>query len=150
VIVTIVAVDKLREPYVCAGCELYTQRLSRYYSMGIVEVRPARGTSAISEEGKAILDRVDRDAVLWALDRVGTSLSSTGLAAKLTKAERSGTGGLTLAIGGALGLHASVLRRAQFVWSLSDLTLLHEMARLVVLEQLYRAAKINHREPYHR
>jgi 23S rRNA (pseudouridine1915-N3)-methyltransferase len=72
------------------------------------------------------------------------------LASRLQSVERSGTRHLALVIGGAEGLGEAVLSRANFVWSLSPLTFLHEMARLLVLEQLYRAVKINRGEPYHR
>ncbi len=105
---------------------------------------PAR---AIAEEGERIL-KAAGDGVLWALDRAGTELSSERLSAKIIELESRGTP-LTLAIGGTFGLAQGVRARADFVWSLSKLTFLHEWARMIVLEQLYRAAKIARREPYH-
>jgi 23S rRNA (pseudouridine1915-N3)-methyltransferase len=148
--VTIVAVDKLREPYLKAGCELFKKRLAPYVRTTTVEVRPASGADALTAEGRDILGCVGADAIFWALDRSGTPLSSLALARKIGKVEHSGSRRLILAIGGAAGLHRSVLDRAAFVWSLSDLTFLHEMSRLIVLEQIYRAVKINRGEPYHR
>lgn len=148
--ITIVAVDKLREPYLKAGYEFFKKRLAPYVRISTVEIRPASGAEALAAEGRAILDSVSADAALWALDRGGTSLSSLALARKISRLEHSGSRRLVLAIGGAAGLHRSVLERAAFVWSLSELTFLHEMARLIVLEQIYRAAKINRGEPYHR
>jgi 23S rRNA (pseudouridine1915-N3)-methyltransferase len=148
--VTIVAVDKLREQYVKAGCELYAKRLAPYGGVTIVEIRRSTAADAMLREGRSILDRIAPDDVVWALDRVGKPLSSLELARKIADVERSGKRRLVLAIGGPDGLDESVLARADFRWSLSDLTFLHEMARLVALEQLYRAAKIGRGEPYHR
>lgn len=143
---TILAVDKLREAYVRDGCALYLRRLGRYFSVNVVEVK----TAGLQAEGRAMLDRLPADGLVWALDREGTELSSEQLAQRLAKAQRSGKRRLTLLIGGADGLSRECLDRADFRWSLSPLTFLHEMARLIALEQLYRAVKINRGEPYHR
>lgn len=144
--ITILAVGKIREPYLRAGCELYLKRLRPLMPVAVREVK----AGSMDTEAKALLGALDRGAVLWALDRAGEQLASTGLAKKLADLGRSGANALAFAIGGSDGLHATVVKRAQFRWSLSDLTLLHEMTRLVVLEQLYRAAKINRGEPYHK
>jgi len=144
--VTIVAVDKLRERYLDIGCGMYLKRLLPLLPVRVAEIKAADP----QVEARAILRSVGRDAQLWALAADGVQLSSTDLAAKLHSAAQSGRNALVLVIGGAQGLHASVLERADFRWSLSSLTLLHEMARLVVLEQLYRAMKIARNEPYHR
>jgi len=144
--VTLIAVDKLREPYLRSGCGMYLKRLSPVLPVQVIEVKAA----GAEVEARAILRHVARDAVLWALDGAGVALSSTDLAAKLGDVARSGRNALVLAVGGADGLHTSVLERAALRWSLSKLTLLHEMARLIVLEQLYRAIKISRQEPYHR
>ena len=148
--VTIVAVDKVREAYLRSGCALYVKRLAPYAGIAIVEMRKSSGADALAREGRDILDRIDASDVVWALDREGERLSSVDLAGKIAAVERSGARRLVLAIGGPDGLDAPVLARAQFRWSLSDLTFLHEMARLIVLEQLYRAARIARSEPYHR
>jgi len=143
---TIIAVDKLREAYVRDGCDRFATKLAPYLPVNVIEIKPA----AMEAEGNAMLGRVDPDSVVWALDREGDMLSSPGLAQRLAAAERSGRRRLTLLIGGAEGLAAACLERADFRWSLSPLTFLHEMARLIALEQLFRAVKINRREPYHR
>jgi len=148
--VTIVAVDKLREQYVRSGCDLYEKRLVPYGGVTTIEIKKSTAADAMAREGRSILDRIAPDDVVWALDRTGTPLSSIELARKIAGVERSGKRRLVLAIGGPDGLHASVLERADFRWSLSELTFLHEIARLVALEQLYRAAKIGRGEPYHR
>lgn len=148
--VAIVAVDKLREPYAREGCELYRERLGRYFGVSIIETRKDAGRDAVELEGRRILERIAADDVVWALDRGGTQLSSLELARALGDVERSGRRRLVVAIGGADGLDAAVVARADLRWSLSPLTFVHEMARLIALEQLYRAAKILRGEPYHR
>ena len=143
---TILAVDKLREQYVREGCDHYMRRLEPYLPVSVVEVKPA----GMEAEGKAMLARIGDDDVVWALDREGRMLSSPELSARLDEVGRTGARRLSLLIGGADGLHADCTARADFRWSLSPLTFLHEMARLIALEQLYRAVKIARGEPYHR
>lgn len=144
--VTLLAVDRLRESYLRDGCAMYIKRLAPLLPVRTTEVR----SGTMAEESAAQLKLIATDAAVWALDRSGTELSSEQLASRLQTVERSGTNHLALVIGGAEGVADSVLSRADFVWSLSPLTFLHEMARLLVLEQLYRAVKINRGEPYHR
>ncbi len=144
----IIAVDRLREAYVRDACAMYGKRLARYVSVNVIEVKALPDDHAA--EGRALLAHAATGSLVWALDRAGTQLDSIGLAAKFADVERSGSRRLALIIGGPEGLHLSVLERADFRWSLSPLTFLHEMARLIVLEQLYRAVKINRGEPYHR
>ena len=86
---------------------------------------------------------------LWLLERTGTELSSEALSARIERLPVEGTSQLTIVIAGTYGAAPPLLARAQFRWSLSQLTLLHEWARVLVLEQLYRAAKIAANEPYH-
>ena len=145
--IVIIAVDKLREPYLRDGCALYLERLSAFGSVSVREIRPPGNITA---EGQAILRAVSAEDALWALDQRGRMLSSLDVAAALKKVEASGRRRLAIAIGGASGLAESVRKRADLLWSLSHLTFLHEMARLIALEQLYRAMKINRNEPYHR
>ena len=148
--VAIIAVDRLREPYLREGCSLYVRRLSPYMTVTSIEVKKGEADDARVVEGKRLLAQLRDGDVVWALDRDGRALASDTLAVKIAGVERSGAHRLALLIGGAGGLDDAVLRRADFRWSLSPLTFLHEMARLIVLEQLYRAMKIGRREPYHR
>ena len=145
--VFIIAVDKLREPYIREGCALYVERLRPLVTVTVQEVKPA---ATVVAEGQSLLRSVRADDTLWALDQRGRMLSSTQVAAALKKVENSGRRRLAIAIGGARGLADPLLERADLTWSLSHLTFLHEMARLIVLEQLYRASKINRGEPYHK
>ena len=143
---TIVAVDKLRERYLRDGCAAYVAKLAKHMPVRTVEIKPA----VSKVEARAMLSHVDSESLVWALDREGESLTSPELARRLARAQRSGRRRLTLLIGGPDGLHPDALARADFRWSLSPLTFLHEMARLIALEQLYRALKINRGERYHR
>jgi 23S rRNA (pseudouridine1915-N3)-methyltransferase len=143
---TVIAVDKLRERYAREGCEIYVAKLAPYMPVSVIEIKP----QSIEAEGRAMLARIDEDSIVWALDREGALRSSPELARDVAAAQRSGRRRLTLLIGGAEGLHASCVERADFRWSLSPLTFLHEMARLIALEQLFRAIKIDRGEPYHR
>lgn len=143
---TLIAVDKLREPYAREGCAIYAAKLAPYLPVDVIEIKP----QSLDAECSTMLARIGDDSLVWALDREGVMLSSPQLARDLAAAQRSGRRRLTLLIGGAEGLHADCIARADFRWSLSPLTFLHEMARLIALEQLFRAIKIDRREPYHR
>jgi len=130
----------------------YLRRLTPYYSIDEVELRAASGRTperAIADDTTNVLAAIRDDESLWLLDREGTAWSSQQLAAQLIDEGFTGTSRLTLAIGGAYGFDARLQRRANRRWSLSPLTFLHEWARAIVTEQLYRAAKIHHGEPYH-
>lgn len=149
--IRIVAVGKLREAYVARACADFEQRLRPYHSVEIAAVRASDGTrpqTAIDEEGERIARRLAAGERYWLLDREGTELSSDALSAKLLAAEH-GSRRLTLVIAGTYGASAALRERAEFRWSLSQLTFLHEWARMIVLEQLYRATKIARNEPYH-
>jgi 23S rRNA (pseudouridine1915-N3)-methyltransferase len=146
----IVAVGKLRDPAVAAICREFQKRLAAYHRLEIVEVRASSGSDpdkAIREEGDRILRALGKGSV-WLLDRAGTELTSEALSKKIVELERDARG-LTLVVAGTFGASKAVSDRADFVWSLSKLTFLHEWARMLVLEQLYRAAKIARSEPYH-
>ncbi|HEX5275085.1 MAG TPA: 23S rRNA (pseudouridine(1915)-N(3))-methyltransferase RlmH [Candidatus Rubrimentiphilum sp.] len=146
----IAAAGKLRDPAAAAVCAEFQKRLRAYHRIEVTEVRASSGSDparAIREEGERLL-KAAGDGVLWALDRTGTELSSEDLSAKVIELESRGRP-LTLLIGGTFGLAQEVRQRADFVLSLSKLTFLHEWARMIVLEQLYRAAKIARSEPYH-
>jgi len=148
----LVAVGKLREPYIAAAAADFRERLSRYESYEEVEVPASHGADparAVREEGERILAALSPDDTLWLLDREGSALSSPELAGRLRDLADSGTRRIVFAIAGPYGASEALAARAGFRWSLSPLTFLHEWARAIVLEQLYRAAKIARNEPYH-
>jgi 23S rRNA (pseudouridine1915-N3)-methyltransferase len=152
VLIRIIAVDRVRSPYIAAACADFRKRLAPYRPYAEIEVRAGDGSdprAAIRDESARILRHLRADDRMWLLERGGTQLSSPGLAGRLETIERDGTRRLTLVIAGTHGADAALRMRAEFLWSLSELTFLHEWARAVVLEQLYRAAKIARNEPYH-
>jgi 23S rRNA (pseudouridine1915-N3)-methyltransferase len=137
---TLLAVGKLRESWVRDGCAEYEKRVRARLPLEVAELKSAAD----------IERRLPPRAEVWALDERGRQLSSAELAEELRRRMSSGSAGLALLIGGADGLPEEVVRRAQVKWSLGRLTLPHRLARLVVLEQLYRALSIIRGEPYHR
>jgi 23S rRNA (pseudouridine1915-N3)-methyltransferase len=150
--VRLIAVGKLREPYLIAAAEDFRKRLRPYHRLEEVEVRAGDGSDAArstASEGEAILRLIAPHDHVWLLERTGTEFSSAELAARIERLAVEGTSDLTLVIAGTYGAAPALLARAQVRWSLSRLTLLHEWARALVLEQLYRAAKIAANEPYH-
>jgi 23S rRNA (pseudouridine1915-N3)-methyltransferase len=148
----LVAVGKIREPYVAAAIDDFRRRLERYYGFEETEIAASRGGNAeraIREEGERIARALVPGEPFWLLDRGGSQLSSVELSEKLQRLAGSGHTRLTLVVAGTYGADRAIVERAGFVWSLSSLTFLHEWARAIVVEQLYRAAKIARNEPYH-
>ena len=134
------------------GVSEYAGRLRRSCELELLELRAAAGPAARDQEGAAILaqsGKVKGAHELWALDERGRELTSPELAERVRRV-RDASGTLTLCIGGDEGLSDEVRRGAALVWSLSKLTLPHRLARVVVLEQLYRAFEILRGSPYHR
>lgn len=132
----------------------YTRRASHYWRFEWVEVDAgvkgrADGPKVMAAEAERILARVPTGAQVVALTRTGKGMTSRGLSKWLDAAALHGRD-VVLVIGGAFGLHASVLDRADRQLSLSPMTLPHEIARLVLSEQIYRAGTISRNEPYHK
>src|SRR5215469_1581296 len=148
----LIAVDKIRSPYVAQACADFRKRLRPYFPYEEIEVRAASGSNpgaAIRDETERILKLLRPDERVWLLERTGTELSSEALAQRLEQLGHQGTSRLTFVVAGTYGAGDALLERADFRWSLSPLTFLHEWARMIVLEQVYRAAKISRNEPYH-
>jgi 23S rRNA (pseudouridine1915-N3)-methyltransferase len=151
---TVVAVGKLRG-WAAEGAEGYAKRLRRYFPVEVVEVpeedlnrRTPR--EVLDAEAARLLRRVPDGAYVISLDRErGESLSSEGLARRLETLGLSGQSHVAFVLGGPLGLSSEVLGRADALVSFGRITLPHALARVLLLEQLYRAAKINRGEKYH-
>jgi 23S rRNA (pseudouridine1915-N3)-methyltransferase len=150
--INIVAVGKLR-PYYREALDDYGKRLRRYAALREHEVREASRAPNVAaqrlEESERLTSRIPATASLVALARVGAGWTSADLAKQLERwmlAARP----LAFVIGGSHGLDASLISRATATWSLGPLTLPHELARIVVAEQLYRAFTILRGEPYHK
>lgn len=150
--VSLVAVGKLR-PALREVCNDYLRRLGRFVTVTEREVREAGRvtTDALRRdaEGKRLLEAIAPGSTIVLLDLDGTPWSSEDLAAQLDAWRHDGRA-RAFVIGGAAGVSAAVRSRAAVRWSLGPLTLPHELARVVVAEQLYRAGTILRREPYHR
>ena len=136
---SVVAVGRVKDAALRAACDEYLGRLRHYARVEEREVKDEARLSGV----------IPGDSRLVALSRRGEPWSSRELAERTARWEVDGQD-VVLAIGGADALPDEILRRAELVWSLSALTLPHELARLIVLEQLYRAFSIRRGEPYHR
>ena len=137
--ITTIVVGRAGAPLKDAILE-YETRVGRYWKFNVIEV---------TSEAR-LLARLPERAQIVALTRTGQGMSSTDLAAYLQDHALHSTPEVCFLIGGAFGLGPDILERAQKRWSLSDATLPHEMARLVLAEQLYRAGTIVRNEPYHK
>lgn len=151
---TIIAVGRLKEAYFRDAAAEYLKRLKPYAVVEIVEV-PDRDVSrdesrALAEEGAAVLRAIPDGAYTIALDVLGEQYDSESFAAHLADLGLSGRSSVAFGLGGAAGLSPDVLSRADERLSLGPMTLPHQLARVVLLEQLYRAFRINRGEPYHR
>lgn len=149
------SIGKEHEPYVKPGVEDFTRRLARYYPAEWTLFSPPKGAATLSasalkkKESEMILGQLTKDDYLVALDERGREFSSEGLARFIQTRANSSNKNLVFLIGGAFGLDESLLQRADHRWSLSQLTLPHQLVRLVLAEQLYRACTILRNEKYH-
>ncbi len=149
------AIGKNHEPYVRAGVEDFSKRISRYQSLEWNIIPVPKNSGMLSEadlrrsEAKTVLEWLDKDDYLVCLDEGGREMSSEELAGFMQQRANESVKRLVFLIGGAYGLDEEVLRRAKTVWSLSRLTFPHQLVRLLLTEQLYRAFTINRNEKYH-
>ena len=157
--ITILCVGKVKEKFYRDAIEEYCKRLSRYCKTEIIEVMdeqtPEKASVALADQIKAkeaerILAKIKEDTFLCTLEIGGKKFDSEGFAAWMEKAAVDGRGNLCFVIGGSLGLHESVTKRADFHLSFSDMTFPHQLMRVILCEQIYRAFRINHGEPYHK
>jgi Uncharacterized conserved protein len=154
----IIAVGKLKEPYMLQAQVEYLKRLRLYVNLELSEVGdlpspdkagPAQEEQVRVREGASIQSLLHPKEYLITLDRQGKELSSPEFAALINERAMSGEP-ITFVIGGSLGLAGGLIQSAQFNWSFSRLTFPHQLFRVMLLEQIYRAVKINRGEPYHK
>ena len=157
--IRVIAVGKIKEPFIREGIAEYEKRLRLYGKLEIIELpeekrplsaSPATESAAVQMEGERILAAIPDGSVVIALDMKGLSWSSEELAASFRERELSGRNHLAFVIGGDLGLSPAVIARSNLRLSLSRMTFTHPMARLLLLEQVYRAFRILRGEPYHK
>jgi 23S rRNA (pseudouridine1915-N3)-methyltransferase len=136
----LVAVGKLKDSWLIDGCAEFEKRLRPYFSLTTTEVRDEKSLGAKLPERYEV----------WALDERGKQFSSLELAEEFRRRMNSGEQGIAFVIGAADGLPDEIKKRARVTWSLGKMTLPHRLARLVLLEQLYRVGSILAGSPYHR
>ncbi|MFE4810012.1 23S rRNA (pseudouridine(1915)-N(3))-methyltransferase RlmH [Peribacillus simplex] len=157
--ITIITVGKLKEKYLKQGIAEYTKRLSAYANIELVEVPDEKAPENLSaadmdivkqKEGERILAKVSPDTYVITLEINGKQLTSEQLATHLDQLATYGKSKIAFIIGGSLGLDTEVLSRSDYALSFSKMTFPHQLMKLVLVEQIYRAFRINRNEPYHK
>lgn len=154
--ICIICVGKIREQYISQGIDEFQKRLTPYVSLETIEI-PAYQIKTVADELKArqteaqkILSYISQGDYTIALAIKGKEFSSEDLAEKFSDLAKSGINKINLIIGGSTGIDESVLTRADLRLSFSKMTFPHQLMRLILLEQIYRAFKIINKEPYHK
>ncbi|MCE5234609.1 MAG: 23S rRNA (pseudouridine(1915)-N(3))-methyltransferase RlmH [Clostridiaceae bacterium] len=157
--IRILCVGRLKERFYEEAVSEFLKRLSRYASVELIEVADEKAPERLSdaqraqvtlEEGRRLLAKVEKNDFAVALDLKGKELSSPALASSMQAWMNEGKASFVFLAGGSLGLSAEVLSRADYLLSFGKMTFSHQVFRVMLLEQLYRAFKIMHNEPYHK
>lgn len=157
--ITVLTVGKIKEKFYTAAIDEYSKRLSRYCKLNIIQVADEKTIENSTEkemdiikakEGERILKNIPDDAFVITLEINGKMLDSEELADKINKLGIMGESHIVFVIGGSLGLHQDVLKRANFKLSFSKMTFPHQLMRVILLEQIYRSYRIINNEPYHK
>ena len=157
--ISIITVGKLKEKYLKQGIEEYLKRLSAYAKVDVIEVADEKAPEELSDleivqvkqkEGERILAKIGQDTYVIALAIQGKLGSSEELAERLDKLATYGKSKIAFVIGGSLGLSEEVINRSNEQLSFSRMTFPHQLMRLILVEQIYRAFRINRGEPYHK
>ncbi len=154
--IKIIALGKIKEKFLKDGIDEFLKRLTPYASVEIIELSPVEikddnhVEKALEEEGQKILSMIKEETYVVTMEIQGTQLSSEEFAKKINEITVSGTSELVFVIGSSCGIAKSVSNRANFKLSMSKMTFLHQFARLILVEQIYRAFKILKGEKYHK
>ena len=149
------SVGKTNEPYVNEGIKIFTKRISHYYPVEWKIFPPSKNAASLSNdqvkaaESSLILSALQNDDILIALDENGKQWSSVELAGFIQQKANASAKNIIFLIGGAYGLHENILKRCNHKWSLSKLVFPHQLVRLILAEQIYRACTIIRNEKYH-
>ena len=146
------SVGKAHESYIKEGVEIFTKRISHYYPVEWKIFSSSKSTSedqVKKNEATQLLNAIQKDDILVALDENGKQWNSKELAAFIQQRANSSTKNLIFIIGGAYGLHETIFKRCDYKWSLSKLVFPHQLVRLLLSEQVYRACTIIRNEKYH-
>lgn len=156
--ISIVCVGKIKEKYFSSAIDEYLKRLSKYVNLEIIEVSDEKAPETLSiaqeeivkeQEGKRILKNIKEGFVI-ALAINGKMFSSEDFTAFISDKMVRGISHIYFIIGGSLGLHNEVIKRADYLLSFSKMTFPHQLMRVILLEQIYRTQKIMKNEPYHK
>jgi len=157
--IDIVCIGKLKESYWVDAIKEYSKRLSRFCNLNIIELKEYKASDDPKEkeieeikfeEGKTILSKIKDDTYVITLEILGKQLDSVELSNKIEDLKNMGKSNLAFVIGGSFGLSKEVSERSNFKLSFSRMTFPHQMMRVILLEQIYRAFKISHNESYHK
>ncbi|WP_427340516.1 23S rRNA (pseudouridine(1915)-N(3))-methyltransferase RlmH [Caloranaerobacter sp. DY30410] len=157
--ITIISVGKIKEKYLNDGIKEFSKRLSKYCKLKLIEVNDEKAPENLSEaemeivkkkEGERILSKLNENSYIITLCIDGKSLSSEEFSKKLDSLALSGNSNITFIIGGSLGLSQEVINKSHFKLSFSKMTFPHQLMKLILLEQIYRAFRISRGEPYHK
>jgi len=149
------SVGKSHEAYVKEGIELFTKRTGNYFPVAWQIIAPPKNAAVLNEpdlkkkEAEQVLSMLQKEDYLILLDERGKLIKSEGLAELLTARANDSTKQIIFLIGGAYGVSETVMARANYTWSLSPLVFPHQLVRLMLSEQLYRACSIMRNEKYH-
>lgn len=156
--ITIACVGKIKEKYLTAGIDEYSKRLTPFCKLETIAINeekmpedptPALKEQVLEKETQRLIAIIPENSYVVLLDVVGKQLSSPELAAKIDALTLAGKSHLTFVIGGAFGYTDALRKRADFAISFSKMTFTHQMIRLLLVEQIYRAFKISRGEKYH-
>lgn len=157
--IRLITVGKIKEKYIQEGIKEYSKRLSRYCSLEIIEIDDEKAPENLSvkemeivkeKEGERILAKIPQSSFVISLVIQGKQLSSEELAEKIDTLMVEGVSDISFIIGGSLGLSNEVINRSNFKLSFSKMTFPHQLMRMILLEQVYRAWRIIKGEPYHK
>ncbi len=154
--IKIIALGKIKEKFLKDGIDEFLKRLTPYASVEIIELTPIEirdenlTQKALEQEGEKILANIKNDSFVITMEILGKQLSSEDFAQKINEISMSGISELVFIIGSSCGLSPTVSNRANFKLSFSKMTFLHQFARLLLVEQIYRAFKILKGETYHK
>lgn len=157
--ITVICVGKVKEKFYRDAIAEYEKRLTKYCKPDFVEVMdektPDGAGAALEEqikakEGARILEKIKPDSFVCTLEIGGKKMSSEGMASWMERLCVNGTSHITFVIGGSLGLHPDVCKRADLALSFSDMTFPHQLMRVILAEQIYRCFRIINGEPYHK
>ena len=154
----IVCIGKLKDAYLREGVAEFVKRMRPYGGITITELNESKigdkpsdadSKQVVAEEGDRLLKAVPKNAYTVLLDVYGKTMSSEELAKTVSKLEVDGVSDMAFIIGGAFGVSDTLRQTANYKLSFSPMTFTHQMVRLLLVEQIYRASKINRNEPYH-